>query len=231
MLLIDLLCPSHRRPERLKKMYESAKDTATFPNEVMIWTLLEPNDPFLKDYENQHCFDGLIVPSLPVGNAAQAWNRLSQVSQGSIVHMTADDLVFLSKGWDMLLRDAFFGYPWRCIHYRDDYKNEEMALNPFVSRTWVTTLGYIHKDLQHFYSDTWFEDIARRAGVLHYLPEVHIRQEHPKLGTAEWDTTYLKNRVPARRAHDQRVWDETSEERQRLSEIIKHELAKTFPLC
>lgn len=221
---IDLLCPSFGRPQRFLKMAQSAKEQASVPGSVRIYLFLEPDDPTLREYLSLRAADFVCMPQFSFGAAAPAWNFLAGASQGNILHMTADDLVFRTKGWDNVVRDAMFGYPWRVLHYRDDYKNEEMALNPFVSRTWYKNLGYIHPRLMHFYSDTWFEDIARRAGVLHYRDDLHITQEHPKLGTAAWDTTYTKNRAPERVAHDRRVWEETIEERQRLSEYIKGHL-------
>jgi hypothetical protein len=224
--MIDLLVPSFGRPERFLKMARSAREQASVPASVKIHLFLEPDDSRLREYLDTRAFDKVYVPSSHWGAAAPARNFLAGASEGSIVHMTADDLVFHTKGWDNVVRDAMFGYPWRVLHYRDDYKNEEMALNPFVSRTWVEKLGYIHPGFQHFYSDTWFEDIARRAGVLHYRPDLHIAQEHPKLGTAEWDATYTKNRKPERMQNDRRVWEETSEERQRLSEYIRGQLTE-----
>lgn len=222
--MIDLLCPSFGRPQRFLKMAKSAKEQASVPESVRIYLFLEPDDPTLQEYLSLNAADFVCVPRERFGAAAPAWNFLAGASQGSILHMTADDLVFRTKGWDNVVRDAMLGYPWRVLHYRDDYKNEEMALNPFISRTWYTHLGYIHPQLKHFYSDTWFEDIARRAGVLHYREDLHIQQEHPKLGTAAWDETYRKNRDPERVAHDRRVWEETTEERQRLSEYIRGHL-------
>ena len=215
--MIDVLVPTYGRPERMEKMYLSCKGQAGYPSEVTVHALIEPTDPKFPEYMRAKPFDRAVVPSDSLNSAAKAWNYLVDVTSNFIVHMAADDLVYVTKDWDLLVRDDFVRKPYRVLHYRDDLRDERMALNPFVTREYIKEAGFIHPDLLHFYSDTWIEDIGRRAGTLYYNPNIHIKQEHPKNGLAPMDDTYMKTRNNGIHQHDHSVWIRTEEERARLA--------------
>ena len=217
--MIDLLTPSYGRPERLAIMYKSAKDTAELPSDVVVWTAFEMDDPHLGDYQHGVHYDMRINGTW--GFAGPAWNALVRASRSHIVHMTADDLIFKTPKWDMKVRDHFCEQPFKVLHYRDDLRDEKMALNPFVTRKWIEAIGYIYPRLNHFYSDTWIEDIARQAGTLHYDPDLHIQQAHWKNSLAEWDQTYSRTRGNDVHSRDAKTWEESSFLRSELAKIIK----------
>lgn len=214
---IDLLCPSYGRPERLATMYRSAKDKASFPEDVHVWAAFEYDDKSI--YEVGLHYDHRLTGSWH--SAAPAWNALVGVSRSYIVHMSADDLIFKTKGWDDIVRASFIDHPFRVLHYRDDLRDERMALNPFVTRDWIKAVGYIHPELRHFYSDTWIEEIAREAGTLHYDSALHIQQAHWKNSLAPWDETYAKTRGNSLHSQDKAVWEKNINARKDLAAIIK----------
>lgn len=216
--MIDLLTPSYNRPERLATMYKSAKDTAALPSDVTVWVAIELDDPHFHDYKKGLHYDLRVGGTW--GYAAPAWNALAEVSWGYIVHMCADDLIFKTKDWDLLVRDHFCEQPLKVLHYRDDLRDEKMALNPFVTRDFIRRVGYVHPKLKHFYADTYIEDIARRAGVLHYDPAIHIQQAHWKNSLAPWDATYARTRGNNTHAEDAAVWAETENERKDLAKAL-----------
>lgn len=219
-MTIDLLCPTYRRPERLATMFASAKDAALKPDDVRVWIAVESDDS--SHYEKGLHYDYLIRGSW--GSAAPAWNWLAKMSHdaGYIKHMTADDLIFKTRGWDALVEGHFCVTPYKVLHYRDDLRDERMALNPFLTRDWIDRIGYIDPYLKHFYSDTWIEDIARSAGALHYDPSIHIQQAHWKNKLAPWDATYERTRSGDWHRQDTARWAETTNLRKELAERIAH---------
>jgi len=213
--MIDLLCPTYGRPERMATMYKSAKDTAELPKDVVVWAAIEEDDAQRYNYKVGLHFDCIVIGKW--GYAAPAWNTLVKHSNGAIIHQTADDLIFRTRGWDLKVRDHFCEQPFKVLHYKDDLRDERMALNAFVSREFVKRIGYIDPELWHFFSDTHLEEIGRLAGTLVYDPTIHITQAHFKNSLAPFDATYAKTRNNEIHAHDLAVWNKNANWRKDLA--------------
>lgn len=220
---IALCIPTRERPDRLKRCLETALGTAQQPDGVEIFAAIEEDDPRRQAYEelvghfDMHLFIGKL------GSSVAGWNMCVEAALAfpavDVVHMTADDLEF-QEHWDRHVREIFSCVEGPAIlHYRDDYRDEARACNPFVNRAYVDGFGFLPPELKHFYSDEWLEAMGRLAGCLMYSRSVHIRHMHPKEGRAEWDATYINPRNPKRRNADNAEWEV-------LQERLRHSSAR-----
>lgn len=224
---IALCVPSRERPDRLRTCLESALGTASNPDSVEIFAAVEGDDPRLGEYKalvghfDMHLFSGKL------GSSVAGWNVCAEAALAfpaiGVIHMTADDLEF-QENWDWHVKEVFDCVEGPAIlHYRDDYRDEARACNPFVNRAYADGFGFLPNELTHFYSDEWLEAMGRLSGCLMYSNSVHIRHMHPKEGRAAWDATYLNPRNPKRRNADNAEWEA-------LQERLRHDSARLLRL-
>lgn len=216
---IAILTPSRGRPENMRRLFRSAKETAAQPNFVQIWLAVDWEDPTREGYLHAEDLSGRtsdICWTSFFGNAVNAWNSLYRGSAAEIVMMGADDIVFETKGWDDRFRDELAKDPLQVLYYKDNFRDEAQACNPVTTRQFFRKAGlpfYIYPELRHMYADTWIEDIAKRAGKLKYLPDVTIPQLHFKNGMAPMDATYARVRHEGYLEYAKGVWGRTTEMR------------------
>jgi hypothetical protein len=236
---IALCIPTRERPDRLKRCLETALGTAKRPDDIEVFAAIEGDDPRRQDYEelvghfDMHLFAG------PLGSSVAGWNTCVEAAMSfesiDVYHMTADDLEF-HEGWDHHVREVFDCVEGPAIlHYRDDYRDQARACNPFVNRAYAEQFGFLPPELKHFHSDEWLEAMGRLSGCLLYSPSVHIRHMHPKEGRAEWDATYLNPRNPKRRNADSAEWEVLQERLRhssaRLRRIVQPQLRLVSSTC
>lgn len=222
---ISLLCPSFSRPKEARRCYDSAMSLAAKPEQVQFLLGLDMEEPLGAAYTE--AFMGLpnrtYVVQNPRGSTGLVWNHLAKVCDGDVLHMTADDVVFLTKRWDEVLLSKVrnFGALW-AAHYVDNLRNDAMACNPFVSRAFYEACGtFTLPELCHFFTDTWIEDIARHAGCLHFIKELFIEQRHWKNALADIDETYQRKRREGILFSDQQIWDADQPNRLVLAEKLR----------
>jgi len=235
---IALLIPSKGRPDRLRRCIETALAAAKEPGRIKLYAGIEGDEQSDEYISMASEFDLELVLG-EFGSSVAAWNALASRAlhdrDTNVFHMTADDLEF-HEGWDQHVREIYetFDGPW-ILHYRDDYRNEARACNPFVTRAYIKDYGFLPPELKHFYSDEWLEAMGRLGGCLLYSPSIHIVHMHPKEGRAEWDDTYINPRKPKRVNADAAAWEALQEklrhESARLRRQVKPELRLVWSKC
>ena len=203
--MISLIVPSYGRPERLKVMLDSACDTAIDLPDYRV--MVEKFDPRLADYGDD-------VDAGNYGSSSQAWlagfRTAHDFGHLSCFHMAADDLVYMTPGWDQTVLAAMpRGKAW-VIQHRDNFRDDKQFCTPFMSREFLELCNFMpwHPGLKHFYTDTWIEDVARRAECWTYLPDVLIEQRHYKNHLAPRDATYDRPRDGPTWAHDDQLFNQ-----------------------
>lgn len=103
--------------------------------------------------------------------------------------MVSDDCIPETDEWDVRLRDAclYDKVSWPC----DGFVNERMPTFPFFGGDLVRNLGFWSPgDMQHWYTDNAWGDIAYGLGKAAYQANIKLIHQHPSLGTAANDATY-----------------------------------------
>jgi hypothetical protein len=129
----------------------------------------------------------LIIGSPTFPNMSTLWNECYRLSIGDIVFIGNDDIIFQTKGWDMIVREAFHDDPFRLVYGSDGIFNDRLATFPFLTRKWCDTLGYLTPPYEMtYFLDDWITAIAGRIDKKMYIPEITFkhgegRGENPEL--------------------------------------------------
>jgi len=213
----SLLCPTRSRPGAFASMVASAAATAAHPEDIEVIAYIDFDDPELQDYGAG--VSGGVTVSHVVGPRcvlSDAWNRASRGARGNVWMMAADDLRFISLGWDDIVNDALNWYPddIALLYGRDGHADERMATHPFVTRRWVDIVGrFTAPYFQADYCDLWLHEVAKKVGRAVYLPQLLIEHLHPSFGLGTWDQTHKERMERARGADLPAVWERTEPER------------------
>ena len=213
-LSVSVLCPTRGRPENLKRLHDSIKDTCRGP--VALHVYCDEDDPRLGEYDIPH-------HTGPDYEFAMKCHILASSCMGHILMMCGDDAVFHTKHWDDALRECQVRYKdgiW-CASFWDgtsgkpeEYdvvqndKGENLQVpkpgtafktthpHPAVTCDVFNTLGYVANPMfRHFSTDPWLTDMFKAIDRFEYIPKV--RCDHLRAGLVqgiEEDSTHGKMR-------------------------------------
>ncbi|MHC4644230.1 MAG: hypothetical protein ACYTBJ_01915 [Planctomycetota bacterium] len=228
---IDLLIPTCERPTRLRALLQSLQNHTTKIAQLCAAVYVDDNDALtlsqlpalLRDFPFMKAF---IYP--PIDNGGDRWNALVKVTNGAIIGMGADDVIYQTPGWDDKVRAAFEAIPDRIalVHGRDGINGPEKVTLGFVSRKSTEILGYyLPSHFRMLWVDTWLEEIYNAIGRRVLIPDLMTRHLHFSVHPETWDETYAKWRGPGEHERQRGIWDATKDERIRDAERLRKALA------
>lgn len=190
--MISILTPTRGRPENVKRLVKSVLSTARFPGEVEIL--------FYVDFDDDSFPSELESSNVRVIRGPRMWlsvlqNILYANCKGEIVMYAGDDLVFITKDWDIRVVSAIENYPDKLVLvYPNDLAThgQSMAIHGFLHRNWINAVGSWVAPGRGSLYDLWHTEVARKLGRLNYLEDVHIAHVHYRQGEglAPFDETY-----------------------------------------
>lgn len=219
--MISLLTPTYRRASRLKEMVESARATAAGEFEIVA----AADDD---DFETLSALKemNIKVNSGPLLTKKAPWNRASEISSGDILMMCADDVIFKTSGWDLIIEEAFSASTDKILMaYGDDgHHGEKFSAFPIISRKWMEITGYFtHPAFPGEMTDLWLFDVAGMLGRRRYLPFL-AEHMHWLWGKAEKDHTYQIAEDIRKREHPsilyRQLWRERQEDAAKLRKVM-----------
>lgn len=205
----SILIPSRGRPKNLIRLLNSISGTISGENVIHIYIGIDSDDKYKEDYfqELSH-FIATNNPSLYLCvNMDRSrplyiiWNELCSISMCSswsdYIILSNDDVIYETPNWDIILSEKILDseHPYHLYWFNDGINGESFAAHPIISHMWVRTLGYyLPSGFMYFYTDTWLYDIAKKADVLEYIPEVSSPHKHFSQNASLTDDTYMRNR-------------------------------------
>lgn len=206
---ISILCPTRGRPEMARRMAESAVATASDTRGLEILFYLNEDDPQVMDYRHGPYTVFIMGKD---GPTSYAWNELAKRAAGDILMLMGDDAVFKTAGWDVLLRDRVKNglphvyqlhdhAPVAVLSFDDGRSPlSEGHPHPAITRAVYNRLGYLACPMfRHFYVDTWLVELAKEAGIFHYIADMKVLHDKP------WDRgapDETKLRIATTTVHD-----------------------------
>lgn len=216
--MISLLVPTRNRPEQVRRLVDSAIDTAANPEGVEFVFYEDDDAPGSVPPE---CDEWTVVRG-PRIVLSEMWNRCAEVASGDILGHMGDDLVFRSNDWDTAVRQAFEGCQDRVlfVHGNDGHYGEAFGTHGFIHRTWMETVGYfVPPYFSSDWNDTWLNDVANQLGRRVYLPSVFTEHMHYVFGKAERDATYAEREARGGRDRVDQTYRDTLD--LRLADVEK----------
>ena len=191
---ISICVPTRNRPDRLAAMVRSAQRTADQPANLE-WLFYLDHD----DDQSETVLRGLLGEQMRIVRGSRLkdqsyWNRLADASAAETIFLGADDLTFVTPGWDtaVLAADQSGNHAGIGMTWADDGDiGERLATHPFVTRRWIEVVGFfVPPYFERCFVDLWIFELAVLAGLGTYVPGVLIEHSHVELGKASPDALY-----------------------------------------
>jgi len=152
------ICPSLNRPNMLKEMVDSFDATITTDN-----TLIVVDDPITPT----ECFNKVLLDN----------------SNYDFYHLTNDDVIYKTKGWDDLLSRK-----GKICYGNDTIQGDALCTFPMIDGDIVRCLGWLQlPTLKKYCGDVVWMELGRRLNCLKYVPDVEIEHRHFVNGKREND--------------------------------------------
>lgn len=216
--MISLLVPTRKRPQRLREMIQSVEDTVFSEPEILCYVADDDDS-----YDGQDFSPAKIIRG-PRVVMSDLWNQLLPYATGDIFQLSADDVIYRTPGWDLIVQEAFDSVPDKILlAFGDDGgpSGKVFATLPFVSRRWTEILGHFTgPGYSADFSDTHPFDIATMIGRVKFLP-VLIEHCHHMWNKAEKDQTYIENEERYKRDRPDLLYAQRLPERQKYAEMLR----------
>lgn len=209
--MISLLCPSRKRPDKLKRMYDSAVKLANDPESIELIFYTDKDDDSYKDLVIKDAIH-ITDERIPI---SKAWNKCWEQASGDILGLVADDIVFNTKNWDAKVKEIFNEYPDKIAYvFGDDgsFHGKVFGTHGFIHQNWAQAVGYF---VPPYFSanqvDRWLNEVARELDRLRYggISMEHMHWAYAKAGT-DLDSTYEEGRERA--SWNESEWDRRQKE-------------------
>jgi len=204
---IAMMIPSYRRPDRLKKVIDSAIETAEKPERLLFVICVNVNDAETRNYllERKDIKYQIVDETTLQPNLALYFNNMYEELPDyiDVASELGDDMVFVSKGWDSRITEELKASEGLgIVYFDDDYvAHDKCCVNLFASRKLIDATRkpfmctFFHADM----IDMVWTMVGAMTGLLRYQADMIIRHEHnSKKGQDEWDETF-KRLVPVQR--------------------------------
>ena len=188
---ISILCPTRGRPDRLSKMIESCLKTANNPERIEFILYID-DDEKIPVIDNRSA--NINVLSGPRIWLSGMHNACASVATGEILMWAADDICFLTYGWDTEVISQF--EKWNDglgLVFPNDLSNYKgkLATHAFVKREWLRAFGsLVPPYLPDAYTDNWITYLATKIGRITYLENMIVEHLQYRQGKSKFDETY-----------------------------------------
>jgi hypothetical protein len=188
--MVSLLLPTRKRPDNLKRFYESAMTLADKPTQIEVIAYVDSDD-------DSYDFS---LPRLryvrgPRIVLSEMWNKCHEMAVGPIFGHMGDDIVFRNQGWDTLVKDKFKEYPDKIVFvHGDDMSNvhlDRFGTHGFLHQNWVDAVGYfVPPYFSSDYNDTWLNEVANMIGRRVYIDDLKTEHMHFAFNKGDVDITH-----------------------------------------
>lgn len=192
--MISVLVPTRKRPSNMLRLFKSISNTVNDIKNIEIISYIDDDDddsaPALEKISKQiktTVFRG------PRTSLSEAFNQLAFTVKDGIIMYCADDIVFHTKNWDLLIQNKFDKYDDKILlaYGNDGFLKEKCATHGFIHKNWINVVGYLlTPKLKNLYTDAYLSDVAQKIGRLCYIPELFTEHLHPEINKSKKDETY-----------------------------------------
>lgn len=198
---ISLLCPTRNRPDSVRRLVSSARETASEPRRLEFVFYTDRDAPgSVPAFECHQASINVLVGDRIV--LSEMWNRCFDHARADVFMHCGDDIVFRTDGWDELVVGAFEKVQDRiALVHGDDGFNYGCVTHGFLHRRWVEAVGYfVPPYFASDYNDLWLTEVAtaldRKIAV-----DILTEHMHPAAGKGTWDKTH-KERLARHKAEN-----------------------------
>lgn len=197
--MISILVPTLQRPHRLRSLLDSANNTLQNKKEVEFLFYVDNEDRSTDEGNIINQFNELQLkffrrPSVKI--AGQRYNYLAKESSGDILMYNADDMLFQSKKWDVIVNEVFNSYSDRILLLVPQFRNkhkQNLAISGFLSRRHVEIIGSLFTEyFTQWFDDLWLSRVYQSIGRFQQDLRIQMVHNHYSYNNSFYDKTYEK---------------------------------------
>lgn len=218
-MLISILCPTRGRPHNIHRLISSACNTAEDVNQIEFVFYLDNDDTEGRRGINEATQQYTQVKIKAVTGEritlSEMWNVCHRNSTGEIFMHCGDDIEFITKSWDALVRNKFLEFPDRIVfvHGNDGHYLDTFGTHGFIHKNWIDTVGYfLPSYFSCDYADTWLNDVANEISRRYYV-DILTMHHHPLFGRGPMDQTHIDRLERGQRDNPGQTYAEKAPER------------------
>lgn len=169
-----VMLPTRKRPEMARRCIDSFRETKALDTTDLILIIDDDDD----SYEDDLGADKITATRSNLITAVNA--AASVLAQAyDALFLAADDLVFVTPGWDTLMLKSLEDMGGTGIVFPDDKRRYDVPEHPLISSDWVRELGHFAEpSVAHFYCDNAWAELGKRTGLIRFCPEAVIEHKH-----------------------------------------------------
>lgn len=237
--MISIVLPTRKRPERLRAFLDSCLFLADNSKSIEFLVYIDDDDSETDLVAREYgCYNFKVFRGARIGSLMKTQNYLYSKSNGDIIGYLADDVRFLTRGWDTKVEAAFDGDRiWLVCPY-ETHKGCRNAPHGFLSRKAAEILGtFVPQQFSSAYSDQWLFTVYTALGRLRCLDDVKISHDHPGFSTRRknpdmslahlWDDVYKEKSSQKSIDKDKRRYSKYAKERERWVKVLKSHLRES----
>jgi hypothetical protein len=203
--------PSRSRPVKFFAALDNIRSMSSSNNYEVIAKLDIDDKTFTDRFKARLSeYPEVIVKWGKSKNKVHAVNRDLEGMTGEILMLHSDDMVFIKRGFDDLIRKEFGNnlYVHRAIqgtiyeeplfdgllHFPDGFANERVCTYSIMHVSYYKRFGYIyHPDYISMWCDNEQTEVAKKLNKYKFVSEQILQHEHPVLGHVPKDEMYQKD--------------------------------------
>ena len=206
---IALLVPSRERIDKKLELINSIKNTVADINNITLYFGIDTDDP-TRDAVLQIAKENTFIKIVDIEsvghfqNLGILWNICAKAANEEILSMIGDDMIFLSKNWDLEIINEFSPEVcpkdnFKMVFCNDCRHGNKCAVNCFIHRSYYEINGYFAREEFPINGiDIWLHQIYNSFGRLYYRNDILIEHKHWSFRKSRKDT--VANRMGANNA-------------------------------
>lgn len=209
--MISILVPTRNRPDSVKRLLDSAYETAKGEIEFIFY--VDDDDESTLDVIDRAGATYIVGPRVVL---SEMWNRCWEKARFDIGMHCGDDIVFRSDNWDQEVLARFDGMPDKIlfVHGNDGFQFDKIGTHGFLHRRWVETVGYfVPPYFSSDYNDLWLTEVADALGRRVYISDMFTEHMHPVAGKGTWDQTHQERLARHQTDNVERIYRQRAPER------------------
>jgi hypothetical protein len=232
---IALLVPSRERLDKKLELVNSIKDTVSNIDNVSLYFGTDNDDPTREQAKELFKNDSFVkfVPIETNGkflNLGIMWNICAKASTEEIISMIGDDMVFITKNWDLEILKEFSpevcpSDNFKMIYCYDGRHGAKVAVNCFIHRVYMDLTGYFcREEFPVDKIDIWLQQIYNSFKRLYYRGDIHIEHKHWSFRKSAKDIVACRMRENNAEDRSNYLWSSLLTQRMEEAQIISKKL-------
>lgn len=196
---ISFLITTRKRPSSFERMLDSAFILAFDQSKIEVIVYIDNDDEQSIEKCKELSLKYNIIPIIGERLLCvdDAYNICFKKATSDILMVLADDLIFKTKNWDLIVKKSFSYYKDGIVlvYGKDGISNAKRASHPILHRNWVETVGYVIPPYFKIAGgDIWITNIATEIDRKIYLDNLFIEHMHPCFEKAPFDETFFERK-------------------------------------